>query len=141
MFDANSTPASVTDLFNQVFQPKPQFPQWWQPSPDIGAILVMSQAELDDYKSRDWTPKPLPGSENAKPAAVTFDTLAEGMAELQRKSEELAAQQARIDAALARLDAAAGSTGGTAAAPAAPIPADTIGGLSDASSEDHHDAA
>lgn len=45
------------------------FPQWYQPRRDVGAILVTSQAELDDLIASGWPDKQCP--DPAAPPAET----------------------------------------------------------------------
>ena len=105
---AVAVPVVAPDMFSQFFQPKVQFPRWFQPDPEIGAILVHSQEEEDELKARDWTPKPVPGSENAKPIPKTqadLDTALANLAEQQAAffAERKAVNEA-LDARMAALD-------------------------------------
>lgn len=148
MSSAAVMPPSVAEAFAQVFQPKVQFPRWFQPAPEIGAILVHSQEEEDGLKARDWTPKPLPGSEAPrKPMIATSAELASAAEALQAERElfeqQKAAFMAEVDAKLTQVTRLAGqmTQADTVSRPAAaPAPAPAPGGgadvaaLSDASS-------
>ena len=80
-------------MFNEVFQPKAKFPRHWQPNAGIGLILVHSQEELDEYERRDWSPKPLPGSENPPPKLDSEKAIEVAKAELQAQMDKFAEQQ------------------------------------------------
>ena len=56
------------------------FPMWWQPNPGIGQILVHSNEQLAELEARDWTPKPLPGSEIPRKSSVTDQLAADRLA-------------------------------------------------------------
>lgn len=141
--DQNATP-SVADMFAQVFQAKNQFPRWFQPHPNIGQILVHSQAEEDELKARDWTPKPLPGSEVVKANVKTIEDVSNALETLQAERDLFEAQKAAF---MAQLEARLADVGAPVAAPvAAPAPsgaatsavqadaaAQVAGGLSDTS--------
>lgn len=141
--DQNATP-SVADMFAQVFQAKNQFPRWFQPHPNIGQILVHSQAEEDGLKARDWTPKPLPGSEVVKANVKTIEDVSNALETLQAERDLFEAQKAAF---MAQLEARLADVGAPVAAPvAAPAPsgaatsavqadaaAQVAGGLSDTS--------
>lgn len=141
--DQNATP-SVADMFAQVFQAKNQFPHWFQPHPNIGQILVHSQAEEDELKARDWTPKPLPGSEVVKANVKTIEDVSNALETLQAERDLFEAQKAAF---MAQLEARLADVGAPVAAPvAAPAPsgaatsavqadaaAQVAGGLSDTS--------
>lgn len=145
--DQNATP-SVADMFAQVFQAKNQFPRWFQPHPNIGQILVHSQAEEDELKARDWTPKPLPGSEVVKANVKTIEDVSNALETLQAERDLFEAQKAAF---MAQLEARLADVGAPVAAPvAAPAPsgaatsagqadaaAQVAGGLSDTSVDTH----
>lgn len=144
--DQNATP-SVADMFAQVFQAKNQFPRWFQPHPNIGQILVHSQAEEDELKARDWTPKPLPGSEVVKANVKTIEDVSNALETLQAERDLFEAQKAAFMAQLeARLADVGALTEARLADVAAPAPsgaatsavqadaaAQVAGGLSDTS--------
>lgn len=131
-------PADVAAAFAQVFSPKVQFPRWYQPNSTIGAILVHSQEEEDALKDRDWSPKPLPGSENLPARVNSIESVPQALAVLQAERDLFEAQKAaflaQIDARIAGIGAPSPGTGavppsvsGTTAA------AQVAGALSDAS--------
>ena len=138
---AAAMPADIAAAFAQVFSPKVQFPRWYQPNPTIGAILVHSQDEEDELAARDWSPKPLPGSENLPSRVNTVDSVAGALAILQAERDLFEAQKAsflaQIDARLASIPQAAPAAPAAAVVPpsASGIDAATLvaGGLSDAS--------
>lgn len=88
-----AVPQDMATAFNTLFQPKPQFPQWFQPHPEIGQLLCHSQEEIDDYASRDWSPKPLPGSEGPPKKLDTEAQIAQAKAELDAQMAKFAEQQ------------------------------------------------
>lgn len=114
----------VMAAFAQVFTPKNQFPRWFQPNPNIGQILVQSQEEEDELKSRDWSPKPLPGSELPRPAMDTQQQLDQAKKDLQEQMATFARQQAEFFAMIEARTAASAPApqvpSGVAVAPAAP---------------------
>lgn len=135
---AAAMPADVAAAFAQVFSPKVQFPRWYQPNPGIGAILVHSQEEEDGLKDRDWSPKPLPGSENLSSRVNSIESVSQALAVLQAERDLFEAQKAaflaQIDARIAGIGVPGPGTGavspsmsGTAAA------TQVAGALSDAS--------
>src|SRR6478736_2506949 len=128
----------VMAAFAQVFTPKTQFPRWYQPNPGIGQILVQSQEEEDEYAARDWTPKPLPGSELPPKQLDTQTQIDQAKAELKAQMDKFAEQQAEVyrmiearvggggpDGAVLAAGEAGAASGDTAATQVA-------GGLSDA---------
>lgn len=139
----NPSQNNVADMFAQLFQPVEQFPRWFQPTKDIGGILVQSQEEEDELKARDWTPKPLPGSENPVAKIQTLEDVTAAMEVLQSERALFEQQRntliAEMDARLAQMQALSGAPG-VQSVPPAPAPetssaADVPGGLSDASEE------
>src|SRR6478609_8478329 len=86
----------VMAAFAQVFTPKTQFPRWYQPNPGLGQILVQSQEEEDEYAARDWTPKPLPGSELPPKQLDTQTQIDQAKAELKAQMDKFAEQQAEF---------------------------------------------
>ena len=146
--DAN---ANVAEAFNKLFQPVSQFPRWFQPHPEIGQILVHSQEEEDELRACDWTPKPLPGSENPVAKVNSIEDVSDAMEYLQEQrdlhAQQMATDRAELDAKMARLEAMMTAVqSGTPVPPGAPSPtpehnpgADMPGGLSDASDDEHED--
>jgi hypothetical protein len=92
----NQATPDVMTAFQQVFTPKSQFPRWYQPNPNIGPLLCMTQEEEDDYASRDWTPKPLPGSELPPKPLDTQAQIDEAKADLKAQMAKFAEQQAEF---------------------------------------------
>lgn len=137
----------MTTAFKELFEPKVQFPRWFQPNLNIGQILVHSQEEEDQYRARDWAPKPLPGSEVVVPKMDTpadiktaLMTLAAAREQFEAEKELLDSQRKDFEARIeARLSAMGEGSGGspstptpTATASGSPDSADSIGALSDA---------
>lgn len=133
----------MASAFAQLFTPVVQFPRWFQPHPEIGQILVQSQEEEDELKARDWTPKPLPGSENPVAKVQSLEDVADALEVLQSERELFEQQKAtflaQIDARMAQMQAIGGTPSTQAAAPApaseTSSAADVPGGLSDASDD------
>jgi hypothetical protein len=117
-------PGSVQELFNAVFEPKKQFPRWYQPNPGIGQILVHSQEQEDELAARDWSPKPLPGSEGPSPKLSADE-------QIKVMAEQMAAMQAQMAAMMAQM-ASAGHTPASDDGSGTQVP----GGLSDAAEDD-----
>jgi hypothetical protein len=131
------TQPDVMAAFAQVFAPKNPFPRFYQPNPGIGAILVQSQEEEDEYKARDWTPKPLPGSELPPKQLDTQTQIDNAKAELKAQMDMFAAQQAEFHRMIeARVgsgpDGAVLAAGGAGAASGDVAATQVAGGLSDA---------
>lgn len=138
---------NVADMFAQLFQPVEQFPRHFQPTKDIGAILVQSQEEEDELRARDWTPKPLPGSENPIAKVQSLEDVSQALEILQSErvlfEQQKATMIAEMDAKLAELRALSGGTPGIPPAAPSTHPAgsdhpsgtDVPGGLSDASDD------
>lgn len=137
---------NVADMFAQLFQPVEQFPRWYQPTKDIGAILVQSQEEEDELKARDWTPKPLPGSENAAAKVTSLDSVSDALDVLNSEralfEQQRKTQMAEMDARMAEMQALMAQIHGTASTAVAPASdsitiasTDIPGGLSDASED------
>lgn len=132
--------------FSQLFTPTVQFPRWYQPNKNIGAILVQTQEEEDELAARDWTPKPLPGSENPIAKVQSLQDVSEALTVLQSERDLFEQQKAtflaQMDARMAQMQAMMG-TPGTPPVPPSPAPspedaptgADMPGGLSDASDD------
>jgi len=125
-------PVDVAAAFAQVFQPKSQFPRWFQPSKDIGQILVHSQEEEDDLKARDWSPKPLPGSEVPKTEAKTIEDVSAALATLQAERDLFEAQKAAF---MAQVEARIAGIGAAPSAPAAAAVAPASGSITDAAAQ------
>lgn len=137
---------NVADMFASLFQPVEQFPRWYQPTKDIGAILCLTQEDEDELKARDWTPKPLPGSENVIAKITTLESVSDALDvlnsqralfEQQRKTgmAEMDARMAEMQAMMAQIHGIAPASTASTAAPAAATDTDVPGGLSDASEE------
>ena len=127
----------VMAAFTQVFAPKVQFPRWYQPNQWIGPLLVQSQEEEDEYKARDWTPKPLPGSELPQPKLDSQAQIDEAKADLKAQMAKFAEQQAEfyrmVETRMAGMSGGtAAATGGPGAASGDVAAAQVAGGLSDA---------
>jgi hypothetical protein len=132
-------PQNVAEAFAQVFSPKVQFPRWFQPNPSIGQILVQNQDEEDELKARDWTPKPLPGSETVARPAYTMTDLQDAMAAVQAQSEALSRQAAAYAEERAVLLRSLEDQ--VAVDPSAGSGTDVPGGLADASGDDPENKA
>ena len=133
-------PSDVAAAFAQVFQPKTQFPRWFQPNPNIGQIFVHSQEEEDELKARDWSPKPLPGSELPRTEAKTIEDVSSALATLQAERDLFEAQKAAFMAQVeARIAGIGSAPPVVSAAPAssetAGAAAQVAGALSDTSEE------
>lgn len=137
----------VLDTFNKLFTPVVEFPRWFQPNKDIGAILVTSQEEEDELRARDWTPRPLPGSEAPVAKISSMTDVGDALEVLQNErdllEQEKATWRAEMDAKMARLEAMLSAASGTPGVPPSadvsssdtPASADVPGGLSDASDD------
>lgn len=133
----------ILTAFSQVFTPAKKFPRWWQPNPNIGQILVHSQEEEDEYAARDWTPKPLPGSELPPVPLDTQAQIDKAKAELAEQMAKFAEQQAefyrmvegRLGGQTGTADGSSGGTGAAASASGAGAATLVAGALSDASTE------
>lgn len=133
--------------FQQLFTPVVQFPRWFQPNKNIGAILVQSQEEEDELAARDWSPKPLPGSENPIAKIQTLEDVTDALTVLQNERDLFEQQKntflAQMDAKMAQMQAlAGGAPSASSVLSPAPAPvsetasgADIPGGLSDASDD------
>lgn len=138
-----NVPVDVAAAFAQVFQPKNPFPRWFQPNPNIGQILVHSQEEEDELKARDWSPKPLPGSEVSKTEVKSIEDVSAALATLQAERDLFEAQKVafmtRVEARVEAAEAAPGAPAAAAAAPpsgsATDVAAQVAGALSDTSEE------
>ncbi len=139
-------PNDIASAFAQVFEAKKQFPRWFQPDPNIGQILVHSQAEEDELRARDWSPKPLPGSEAPVQKLAGVADVADALEVLQAERALFEKQKAEFMAAMeSRMSALEGASGPVAApSPAEVAPAsasltppatEVAGALSDASVE------
>lgn len=117
----------VMAAFAQVFTPKNQFPRWFQPNPQIGQILVQSQDEEDELKARDWSPKPLPGSELPRPALDTQAQLDLAKKELEERMAKFAEQQAEFFKMIEARTAP--PAGGAPAVPSGPVVAAVPGAV------------
>lgn len=125
-------PVDVATAFAQVFQPKSQFPRWFQPSKEIGQILVHSQEEEDELKARDWSPKPLPGSENPKSEVKTLEDVSSALATLQAERDLFEAQKAAF---MAQVEARIAGIGAAPVVPAAPAVAPASASSTDAAAQ------
>lgn len=135
---ATAMPADVAVAFAQVFSPKVQFPRWYQPNPTIGAILVHSQEEEEGLKDRDWSPRPLPGSENLPARVNSIESVSQALAVLQAERDLFEAQKAaflaQIDARIAGIGGPGPDTAGVPPSASATSAATQVAGaLSDAS--------
>lgn len=125
-------PVDVAAAFAQVFQPKSQFPRWFQPSKDIGSILVHSQEEEDELKARDWSPKPLPGSELPKSEVKSLEDVSSALATLQAERDLFEAQKAAF---MAQVEARIAGIGAAPSAPATSVVAPASGSATDAAAQ------
>jgi hypothetical protein len=146
----NTPSVDTAAAFSQLFQPKAQFPKWFQVNKNIGPVLCQTQEEWDYYEHQhDWIPKPLPGSDQPAPKPLTLIDVNVKIAELDAERQLLAAEREAMRQEMAVMrtmlervgtpalahgaGAALAHGAGAALAHGTPTGADVPGGLSDTS--------